>query len=526
MPEIQKNLDVFKSVIIKENEIGLLMENGQFKKILQPGKYTFWSLRAERKVHILDTFSTELAEFWAVILLKKRPAEAAKLFEVVETGADQIALLYQDNKPVMLLKPWQKKYFWKMRHTIDVEYISIQTGKVLSEEYRTVMEQIRPESMVVSQTIGASHIGLMYIDDQFDRVLYPGVYSFWKNEGKISFERYDCLNRASNGLLEKQAKELLAHAPDEADKLLEVVTTKESQVAVVSWDEKPFLVLKPWQTKYYFKKLSNVHVDYITIATGQEVPKEYRAVLEKLDTGQLVQSLTIAHFHTGLMFVDGKLVRELKPGAYSFWQNEGQVAFQIIDLRPQQLEVTAQEILTKDKISLRVTLSAFMTVRDACKTVESSVDHNEHLYRLVQFAVREAVGNRSLDEVLGSREKVDSQIVNHVREHMGDIGISLEGLGIKDIILPGEMRDMLNKVVMAEKTAQANLIRRREETAATRSLLNTAKLMDGSPTLMRLKELETLEKLTEKVGRIDLHAGDKGGLDALLSGLLKSEKSE
>ena len=95
-------------------------------------------------------------------------------------------------------------------------------------------------------------------------------------------------------------------------------------------------------------------------------------------------------------------------------------------------------------------------------------------------------------------------------------------IGVKDVILPGDVRDLLNKVVEAERTAKANLIRRQEETAATRSLLNTARLMEDNPLLLRLKELEALEKLVEKVGRIDLHAGSgAGGLDALLQGLYR-----
>jgi regulator of protease activity HflC (stomatin/prohibitin superfamily) len=93
---------------------------------------------------------------------------------------------------------------------------------------------------------------------------------------------------------------------------------------------------------------------------------------------------------------------------------------------------------------------------------------------------------------------------------------------VKDIILPGEMRDMLNQVVAAEKLAQANLIRRREETAATRSLLNTARLMDENPLLIRMKELETLEKLTEKVDRISL----MGGFDGMLTNLLSPYASK
>jgi len=84
---------------------------------------------------------------------------------------------------------------------------------------------------------------------------------------------------------------------------------------------------------------------------------------------------------------------------------------------------------------------------------------------------------------------------------------------VKDVILPGDMKDILNKVVQTEKLAQANVIKRREETAATRSLLNTAKLMQDNPTLMRLKELEVLEKVSGKVDKLTVFGGFDGVLN-------------
>ena len=130
------------------------------------------------------------------------------------------------------------------------------------------------------------------------------------------------------------------------------------------------------------------------------------------------------------------------------------------------------------------------------------------------------VGGRTLDEVLNDRETVDAQIVNHVRRELGDIGVTVTELGVKDVILPGDMRELINRVVEAEKTTQANLIRRREETAATRSLLNTARLMEDNPTLLRLKELEALERVTDRIGRIDVHAGSGEGLNVLVDRLV------
>ena len=147
----------------------------------------------------------------------------------------------------------------------------------------------------------------------------------------------------------------------------------------------------------------------------------------------------------------------------------------------------------------------------------------------MQFAIREAVATRSLDEILAARDTIDQEVRAFVAERARALGAEVGEIGVKDVILPGDVRALLNKVVEAERVAKANLIRRQEETAATRSLLNTAKLMEDNPLLLRLKELEALEKLVEKVGRIDLHAGPGGGgFDALLQNLYKlnGEKNE
>ena len=92
--------------------------------------------------------------------------------------------------------------------------------------------------------------------------------------------------------------------------------------------------------------------------------------------------------------------------------------------------------------------------------------------------------------------------------------INFLSAGIKDIILPGEIREIMNSVLVAEKTAQANVISRREEVASTRSLLNTAKLMDENQTLYKLKELEYLEKICQKVGEISVN-GNMGVVEQL-----------
>jgi regulator of protease activity HflC (stomatin/prohibitin superfamily) len=114
--------------------------------------------------------------------------------------------------------------------------------------------------------------------------------------------------------------------------------------------------------------------------------------------------------------------------------------------------------------------------------------------------------------MLSEKTDLDQAVASEIRREMETFGVRVGSIAVKDIILPGDIRDILNQVVTAEKQAQANLIRRREETAATRSLLNTAKLMEDNPLLVRMKELESLEKIADKVGKITV----VGGLNQLL----------
>jgi regulator of protease activity HflC (stomatin/prohibitin superfamily) len=104
-----------------------------------------------------------------------------------------------------------------------------------------------------------------------------------------------------------------------------------------------------------------------------------------------------------------------------------------------------------------------------------------------------------------------------VKDKLAALGLELTSVGVKDIVLPGEMKTILAQVVEAGKAAEANVIRRREETAATRSLLNTAKVMEDNPVALRLKELETLERVAERIDKISVF----GGLDQVLNGLGK-----
>jgi regulator of protease activity HflC (stomatin/prohibitin superfamily) len=371
--------------------------------------------------------------------------------------------------------------------------------------------------------IAENQRGLLVRDGRLVRVLEPGLHRYWLWNGRrdkveIDFATGACTSPLVDGI-EKRHPEL-------AEANFEIVRPEQGQVAVVRLDGRAKLIVRGGDVARVWKVLEAVTVETIDVEAEPKLTK--RQLTELMGAavyGQPlpppVQAVTVAEAQSAVVLFDGEIVETVGPGRYGYWQVGRKVGSLMLDTRPAPLEVTAQEILTKDRISIRVTLTSFVEVTDVEKAALSTPDYRDYVYKLVQFAVREAVAGRTLDELLGDRVKVDREIVDRVRRELGDVGVRITELGIKDVILPGEMRELINRVVEAEKVAQANLIRRREETAATRSLLNTAKLMADNPVLMRLKELEALERVTEKIGRIDVVAGSGEGLEVLTNRLVR-----
>ncbi len=132
------------------------------------------------------------------------------------------------------------------------------------------------------------------------------------------------------------------------------------------------------------------------------------------------------------------------------------------------------------------------------------------------MALRAVIGARELDSFLTDKDAVASEMEELVRRRAAELGLEVASVGIRDVILPGDMKDLMNKVTEAKKAAEANLISRREETAAMRSQANTAKVLADNPTLMRLRELEVLERIAT-TGNLNVVLGEKGLADRVVN---------
>ena len=196
-------------------------------------------------------------------------------------------------------------------------------------------------------------------------------------------------------------------------------------------------------------------------------------------------------------------------GLYAFWKGGGKFQVVAVDRREQVLDVSGQEILTADKVTLRLNALVVFRVADAALAVTTVESYSQALYRQAQLALRAVVGTRDLEAFLAGKDEVVAELENLLRKRASELGLEIREAGIRDVILPGEMKEILNRVVEAKKRAEAMLLTRREETAAMRMQANTAKISESSPTLMKLKELEVLEKVAEKAN-LTVVLGDGG----------------
>lgn len=212
----------------------------------------------------------------------------------------------------------------------------------------------------------------------------------------------------------------------------------------------------------------------------------------------------VAEFQRACLYLDNRFVRLLDPGTYYFWRTEVKVEVLPIDTRLLQMGLSGQEMLTQDKVTLRINFALTYRVTDCAQAQTRIGDYEEQLRLASQLSLRDCVGQYCLDDLLRSKDEVSREVLRLLQDKARALYLEVADAGIKDLILPGEIRDIMNGVLAAEKRAQANVITRREEVASTRSLLNTARLMEENPTLYRLKELEALERICQQVGSISV----------------------
>ncbi|MEB3232966.1 MAG: SPFH domain-containing protein [Leptolyngbyaceae bacterium] len=512
---------LLKTFYIKPNERGLLFYRSHFQGVLLPGTHHRMGWHWNVSVYDLNKPQVEIAN--TELLLQLHGDALSEQFVVVRTSFNQAALVRMGQQWVSI-GPNQLQLFWRGFIEVEAHLFNLDDGAEIPAEFIQPLTNAWAQNQLSGvriDPVAESKIGMLYVDDNFIRPLEPGTYGFWTFNQLVRVYLFD---RTKPDPVFQFEDVLTEQHPEFVATYCEVVALGAQEVAIARHKGKVIAVLPPTSRKLFWK---GVTVEVIDISNEAKLSQRLMAELVSgaMDVAKIANPhlfiTTVGNQHVGLLYINGELQAELlPPGHHAWWKTGRMFATAIVDLRLQTLEVSGQEILTQDKVPLRLNLTAGFRITDPVQAKTQLADINGFLYKELQFALRGAVGTRTLDALLDDKTAIDSSVADHILSKTAAYGIEVESVGVKDIILPGEIKTILCQVVEAEKSAQANVIRRREETSATRSMLNTAKVMENNPVALRLKELEVLERIAEKIDRINVN----GGVESILTEIIKLDR--
>ncbi len=354
--------------------------------------------------------------------------------------------------------------------------------------------------MFKSVLVRENERGIERVDGRVRAILQPGRYTtFGKRTVEVvstkpTFFVHDDLEMiAKSGLLREEAK---------------VIDLKVHQRALLWVDGRFHAALVPGLWVVWAIK-REVKVDIYEAATLAFSHPELSTILEMPSGQNALMSVVVNNGEVGVLKKNGAIAEILEPGRYAFWKNVAKLEVQVVDTREIVLDIAGQEIMTADKVTLRMNAIVTYRVADVRKSLSEAQDFKQAIYRDSQLALRAIVGTRELDTLLAAKEEVAAELMGSMAPRALELGVRIVSVGVRDVVLPGDMRELLNKVTEARKAAEASLITRREETAAMRSHANTAKLFENNPMLMRLREIEALEKIADKA-KLNVVLGEKG----------------
>lgn len=358
-------------------------------------------------------------------------------------------------------------------------------------------------------------------DGNLEGVLTPGKYRFWRRLRSTEFHTFDVTKAECD--LPNMRYHLTEHAGTFAPHL-ETSVMAEREVGLVFVNKIATKLVLPGEVSAYWKDFHDVEVKSVDVAAEIEVPREWiKAIQRSGDTMDrasylaAIQPVSVDEGFETILLIDGEVDRVLAPGRYAFWKIGRELKTLAVDKRVQEVEINGQEILTKDRVSLRANASLQYRIVEPLKAVLEIPDIVGLAYRAVQFSLRRVIGALTLDELLADKAKLSDDVQREVATELEAQGVAVTIVGIKDVILPGEMKTILNQVVEAEKVAEANAIRRRDDTQSVRALANTARQLEGNPMMARLKELEALESVASRVGNLNVYHGLDGVMGELVS---------
>jgi hypothetical protein len=287
-------------------------------------------------------------------------------------------------------------------------------------------------------TVRKHERGLLFRNGDFERFLAPAVYRFVDPQRRIEVERFDL----SEPTFEHPLLDYLVRwHPESVEDLFLRVETLTHQVAVIHRNGHPWTVVAPERRALFWKGVVQVKAEFIDIATEIAVaPRLIRTIVANsqirrasaFDDAVLLREVPEAH--VGLLYVDGRIARELPPGLHGFWRFSRNVRVELVDLRVKALEVGEHDLLTRDHACLRVHLNASYRFANPQLTVKALRDPLTFLDREIRQGLRTAVAKRSLHAVLEDKAGIDKDVFQRVHRKFAALGIDVRDIGVDELV--------------------------------------------------------------------------------------------
>jgi regulator of protease activity HflC (stomatin/prohibitin superfamily) len=213
-------------------------------------------------------------------------------------------------------------------------------------------------------------------------------------------------------------------------------------------------------------------------------------VLGALLYTRLVATITVYEYERGLRFHRGRFDRVLGAGFYRYLPRSTRI--QKIDIRPTQVAVPGQEVLSADGVAVKASVAATYQLVAPERAVLDASDYHGVIYSELQLVLRSAIGELPIEEVLARRADISTRLKTEGATRLRPLGIELKEAALRDITFPGELKKIFTQVVKARQEGLAALEKARGETAALRNLANAAQMVQRSPALMQLRLLQVL----------------------------------
>ncbi|MCA9039952.1 MAG: slipin family protein [Planctomycetaceae bacterium] len=426
----------------------------------------------------------------------------------VKIRKDEVGLLFKDGLFERIL-PSGKRWVWTNFGQNQVEIVSTRELELKHDHIRDII--LRGDLVRFADVVEVTDLekAIVWIDGKVERVLTKGNYVFWHGVHSLLVDVFDeCEVQLKNKWLNQIIKSGLL------DEYIQVVDLKDRQRALVWCDDRLFAVLSAGQYAFWTTQ-RKIRVEVFEATSIRFEHGEMEEILRLPTAKDEFDIVEVAQGSQGVLYQNGKYAETLGAGRYVFWKRVDKYQVFQVDMREASLDIIGQDIMTEDKVTLRMNAIVNYQVIDAVRFVSVSENSAQALYRAAQLVLRAFVSKVGLDNFLSEKEDLAHGLVDRLAGRAADWGIRIHSAGIRDVILPGEMKDLLNRVTEAKKAAEANLIARREETAAMRSQVNTAKLLENNPTLMRLRELETLEAISRNTN-LQVLLGETGLADKVV----------